>query len=280
MSLLLLSRRGGGASGGGGGGGGGTPFFSDNFASGNFTKTENNASWNAQRNLTIVQCDTIGLTRPPTNSANVVRGSYPAAGNFAQLDLSLDTVGAGYGEIWLRYYLYWPNGTEGGTVGPAVVNTSGGIGLKQLRVYDTPTNGSRSWAFGAESFYPPAITDPSTASGHGIYLYSGGPTFYNSPGQFQSYSTRYDIPLGQWLKVQWQIKTNTVEASGWNVGGDGILRLYINDTLRLETTTGSLCPANGKMRGLYLLGNNNAAFDNSGTMVYLSDVAVSATGAM
>jgi hypothetical protein len=254
---------------------GGTAFFTDDFSSGNLTKTENNALWNGNTNASVVSCDGIGLTRSPSGAANAVQFRYAGpAGSFAELTLTLDSVGSGYSELFLRYYLFYPSGSEGGTVGPEFSTPSGPIGLKQLRVFDTPTNAGRTWAFGSESYYP-YLTTPSR---HRVLLYSGGPGFYNSPGPITNVNNGYDIPLGEWIKHEWHFKTNTVAGSGWNVGGDGILELYINNILKLQTLTGTLTPNDAKARGLYILGNNNAAFTNVNTRVYLADVAVSATG--
>ncbi len=270
------------AASGGGGGESTSAFFTDTFSTGDFTRTQNNALWAASQNCSVIACDSVGLTRPPTNSANAVQFRYAGpAGDFAQLDMTVDNVGTGYPELWLRYYLYYPDGTEGGTVGPLFSTPVGSIGQKQLRVYDTTTNGARTWAFGSESFYPNGTTityTPTTATRHRVLLYTGGPGFYNSPGNITDIANGYAVPAGQWLKHEWHMRTNTVAGSAQNVGGDGILRLYINDTLQLETTTGTLTPNNARIRGLYLLGNNNAAFENANSRVYLSDVAVSATG--
>lgn len=257
-------------------------FFSDDFSSGDLTKSENGAEWIATRSCSVISCDGIGLVRPPTGRAHAVQFRYPGpAEQFAQLDLAVDTVGAGYAELNIEYFLYHPDGTEGGEVGPAWVTSYGPLGQKVIRFFDTPTTGPRSWAFGCENYYPGPLVDfvPTTGTKHRALLQSGGPGFYNSVGQITPLGAGYDVPAGQWLKYRWHCKTNTIEATGWNEGGDGVLRLYVNDVLRLETTTGSLCPAGGRVRGIYLMGNNNAAFDNLETRAYLADIRVTAGGA-
>lgn len=50
-------------------------------------------------------------------------------------------------------------------------------------------------------------------------------------------------------------------------------------TLTLVTATaGTYTSSGGKMRGLYVMGNNNADFQNANTRVYLADFAVSTGG--
>lgn len=257
-------------------GGGSSAFFEDDFSAGNFTKAENGFQWGGSQYTSVIDTATVGLPLNPSGSGKVAQFNYNVSNN-AEQRFVLDNAGSGYDKIFVRYYAFLPAGSEGGTVGPAWERLGGsGNNNKVIRFYDTTDLGPSTLRIGA-STYGGAGTDSQSET---VFLETGGPSFYNSPGEFQAGRYIWGNPAlrGAWQKIEWEIWMNTVTASGWNTGGNGILRMYADDVLRLETTTGSLGPAGSRLKGGYLMGAANGAYLNSGTKMYIADFAVSATG--
>jgi hypothetical protein len=268
---ISRARRRGGAS---GGGGGSSAFFTDTFASGDLTKTENNFLWSSPQNVSVINTATVGLPSNPSASNRAIRFDYNTSNN-AELRFIIDNVGSGYATLFIRYYVFLPNGDEGGTVGPQWART-GGLNNKVLRLYDTTGLDTSTLRIGASTYGGVG----TGAIAEEVFLETGGPSFYNSPGDFGAAKYIWSNPAnrGTWQKIEWEVSMNTVTASSWNTGGDGILRMYVNDVMRTETTTGSLGPAGSRLRGGYLMGFPNSPYNNAGTYMYLTDFAVSSTG--
>jgi hypothetical protein len=150
---------------------------------------------------------------------------------------------------------------------------------KMIRVYDRRQNADRTLGFGASTL---------GTAGTGVeraFVEFGGPGFYNSPGNpgegtpitGQEFQFTTSGRKGQWVKVEWQFTSPTSTAPSWNAG-NGIIRMWVDNTLTIECLTASQSPANTPMRGGYLHGFPNSPYANTGSYMYMADFAVSSTG--
>lgn len=257
-------------------------LFFDNFSTGDLSKTGGGFNWFNATSAVVINTADVGLPANPSNSQRVVRFSYNAAGGglqaWAELSFNLvpDNAAQGYETLFLRYYLYYPSGSEGGTVGPQWYNTNGSNN-KLLRLYDTYGRISNTIALGASTRGNATASGGASVGDETAFFETGGPTFYASPGDFGVRSPLCTAARrGSWTKVEFEVRSPTITPTGWNAG-NGVLRMWINDVVAMETTTASQSPANTPMRSGYLMGYQNGTMDNANGRVYLADFAVSST---
>lgn len=245
-----------------------TLIFQDGFESANFTHNEGGIRWN-QQNWGSGDSLTVSNLKPKsgTYSAKFTFGGGISSDDaWSELRFQLTT---GVQEIYIRYYLYFPDGTEGN------------LGARYYHRVIFPTNNKkmRIWA---EDYNNDVKLGSSFESGS-----YGTPTGdsaiipeYKPTGQAIG---RYGLPVdvngianaqrGRWVKFQYRFKV----ASSAN--NDGVLQCWKDDVLILNHTTLACYPTGGTnnyFRNGYILGYANTGFDNT-TNLFLDDVAFSAS---
>lgn len=249
--------------------GGSSAFFTDDFASGDLSKSANGFSWGGG-NTGYVQVINCSSFQRSGGSSRAVEFNFDT-GNNAELDFVIGN--PGYTELWMRYYMYYPNGSESPSVGTSWTRVSSGNN-KFLRIGDGATHADDTdMRFGAS-------TD-QTGSDEEVFIETGGPGFYVSPGAVpvgDHINPFTSSVKGSWAKIAWHLKSPTTTPSGWGEG-DGIIQAWLNDSLVVNYTVGSQSPANTKMRNGYLLGFPNGSY-SSGSKLYVSDFAISSTGSV
>lgn len=121
----------------------GEALFFDDFSSGDLSKTENGFEWGAATNLGVIS----GFSRLG-NSGNCVRFNFDInAEAVSELRFS---IGRSLPEVWFRYWLYYPDGTESPSRGPKMELL--GSNNKFMRVW-SEDGGSESDPRGGASYY-------------------------------------------------------------------------------------------------------------------------------
>jgi hypothetical protein len=262
-------------------------FFEDDFSSGDLDKTENGFTWGGGNTgyVQVIDTATVGLPVNPSASGKAVEFNFDVNNN-AELGFQLvaSNGDAGYTTVYLRWYAYYPDGTEGGTVGPEWerTNTSNN---KLLRLWDRRFQGDagRTTAFGASTYGSSSGGAGYSTGDERAFIETGGPGFYSSPGESVPNVTGQQFPFvigatrGAWTKIEGQFTAPTATPSDWGEG-NGVIRMWVDDVLEIETTSGSQSDANVPMRGGYLMGFPNGSYASADTKMYLTDFAVSSTG--
>ena len=265
------------------------PLFEDTFTSGDLSKSSGGFNWFSPVSATVINTATVGLPNVPSGSGHAVRFSFNTTGGgqeaWAELSFNLvpNNSAEGYTTLFLRYYVYYPTGSEGGTVGPQWFNTNNNgtdssNNNKFLRLYDAYARTGTSIAFGASTRGNSVAAGSASVGDETLFFETGAPGFYGSPGDFGVSNTFLtSARRGTWNKVEFQLTSPTTTPSAWNAG-NGIMRMWVNDSLLLETISASQSPANTSYKSGYLMGYQNCTIDNANARLYLADFAVSSTG--
>lgn len=252
-----------------GGGGGGGVLFSDDFSSGDLNKQLNGSPfWTGATNLGVIS----GFSRAG-NTGNCVRFNFNiAAEAVSELRYNL---GNQFPELFFRFYLYYPNGSESPTRGPRAALTGGNN--KFFRCWADTAGGTGNGEdpkFGA-SYYSLAPTgDSQIGAQAGVYPVS-------SPGSVSQVPTEAPVftPIltnslrGTWVKVKFRMKVGT-EAGHPNAE----FQCWTNDVQRWNLSALDAYSPGSVYTGLrkgYIMGAQDATWDNAGTYIYMSDFAVS-----
>jgi hypothetical protein len=233
-------------------------LFTDDFSSGNLSKTQNGVSWPSQVNVSVV-------TNFGRASGCSARFNFDSAGSIGWAELRFSFANGPYPEIWQRYYLYYPDGTESPSVGPRVASTQDNS--KFSRIYALP-----------ESNYPRrgASTYTTTPTGNKTLGPQAG--IFPTTGTVSEIGSRIapflvDANRGRWIKVEIYDKASTSAGSP-----NGAQSIWLDDTLVSNVTGLDDYEADGRgFGGGYLQGADNT-MTNAGTYVYITDVAFSTTG--
>jgi hypothetical protein len=252
------------------------PFFTDGFESGDLSsKGERRGfGWGGGKghfNASV----RAGWAHTGEHSVQLTyRGSESGRGAIAQLAWTLDEA-IDPGEIWIEYYIYFPDGTEG-------------LGSAEYRMrYKSPSGGGkiiRVWggekAQGYDKGYKTGAsftTQQGFAGGSRLYFHhwlQEERTLVNV-GRMQGLEGADGQPpgiihRGEWLRFRWHFKT----ASGpgrpdaslrWWIGENLVARqLHMNGWRREEQGN------ENTFRAGYFMGNTNSGFDEE-THVYLDD---------
>lgn len=251
MSVLLLNRARVVASGGG-------ALFTDDFSSGNFSKTENGVSWSGQVNVSVVS----NFGRSSGYSA---RFNFDSAGSVGWAELRFAFANGPYPEVYQRYYLYYPNGSESPSIGPRVESTT--TNSKFSRLYALPENNYPRR--GASTYTTTPSGDKTLGPQAGIFPGTG--TVSEIGSRISPFLS--DANRGRWIKVEMYDKASTSAGSP-----NGVQTIWI-DNVQVSNVTG-IDDYEAAGRGFsagYLQGADNI-MTNAGTYVYITDVAFSTTG--
>jgi hypothetical protein len=278
MSFFLMAAKRAGTGAGGGGG----VLFTDDFSTGDLSKTNAYFTWGANTNCTVIS----GFSRTGY-TGNCVRFNFDnIAEQLAELRFffgpSADSSGATclhHSEVWLRYYIYFPTGAESPTVGPEAENADADNN-KFMRCYALPE--SDYPRYGA-SFYDGSGAG-ETKVGAQAGNYPGTGTIGQAPTSAAEFtgSIVSDALRGTWVKIEFHFRAGTLGDGGPD-SGNGVHEMWVDDALQwsIANVNDYEATPTGAARGFdggYLFGAQDAAWLNDGTYVYLDDFAYSTTG--
>lgn len=263
-------------------------LFEDDFSSGDLSKSTNGFSWYGPVFCTVVQTEDADIPVSPLGSTHALRFGFfefENEGNEGWAELPFNLVSGpdepGYPNIYIRYYVYYPDGTD--SVNPDWYRTDlGGTDTsdnnKLFRLYDQYNRTGNTIAFGASTRGTHIANNGAEVGAETIMLETGAPGFYASPGDFgvvAPWTNR--VNRGRWIKVEIEVESPTTTATDWNQG-DGLLRVRMDNIVVVETTTSSHSPPGTPLRAGYLMGYMNSYPDNNNVTMYITDFAVSTTG--
>ena len=248
-------------------------IFSDGFESGDLSHTDGAAKWYGS-----VRTDVTNVISHSGKYSLRARYEAKPIGQYANAEQHFDLgSNAGFPDLWIQFYIYYPDGTEG--IGPKYVrrtNTGCGLGCndKIIRIWGAPdrtNNGPPATVGGGASTWP-------TSSGGSVF----GAEYYTKlcDGTITSGQGRHHIPqfnfvnantLGNWIKVKYRKKV----ASPAN--NDGIIQIWMNDVLMTDERNVPGYPGDGCINAFtagYLFGWSNTGF-NKETYIYMDDVTFS-----
>ena len=229
----------------------GTPatlIFSDDFASGDLSKTENGFIWGTPKSTSA------STFNPKSGSHSLLFdfGFQAAAEQRFQL-------GAGYSELTLEWDQYFPDGTEGygGLIYDNYNSDGSSSNDKFLRLWGT-------------DYASPEKVGASTTIGDGAFRRQYAEWNDGGGMGWQGFDTTTDAFLstaerGTWVKF----KTYYKMASAAN--NDGVVRFYKNDVLLYERTTVDNYSAGSShvWTDGYLLGSRNGGLPDGPDRMYI-----------
>jgi hypothetical protein len=172
-------------------------------------------------------------------------------------------------EVYMRWYQYFPTGTEQPSVGPKFVhrNDDGPDNNKFLKVWDDDYSKYKlSTGFS---------TNPtSTANGNSVII-----TEYGNNGRgVGPFGSQFDgngitdARRGRWVRFDVHIKTATA------ANNDGVIELWVDGVKTINNTTLPMYPDGGVgnyLRNGYIMGWANSGFTLT-SKTYIDDLAISA----
>ena len=228
-------------------------LFSDNFSSGDLSKTENGFIWGAPSNTSV-------------STLNPLSGTYSLLFDFQYTvagEQRFD-MGSLYNELTFEYEIYIPDGTEswGGLIYDHY-NSEGGASdnNKWHRLWDTNTESGNDEKVGAST----RASDTTGLSKLSAEWDDDttGVTGQTPPSAYQDFITAAD--RGTWIKLKFYYKSATV------ANNDGVLKFYKDDVLIMSKTD-----VNNYHAGYdhawqygYLLGSQGGKLPMAGDHLYL-----------
>jgi hypothetical protein len=248
--------------------------FTDSFESGNLSHTQGGIKWASSANVSVYSG--FGHTGSHCLKFAYPAGS-PAVGSTAEQRFNL---GANYPELYLEWYAYYPNGTEG--LGPRFVHEAASPGNdKFLRLWSgNQSDGNDGYsqftvkAGASTDVGGVAAGDEKIFAEYGENMLGVGPfgtTGSQPSSSFQSFIT--DSYRGRWIDIKVHVKA----ASSAN--NDGVIQIWRDGVQIVSATNLPTYPSGGAGNYYnfgYLLGWANAGFAQA-TNVYIDDVTFSTT---
>lgn len=241
-------------------------IFYDDFSSGDLSKTEGGFSWGAATNLSVIS----GFSRAG-NVGNCVRFNFDiAAEAVSELRFSL---GSSYPEIWFKYYLYYPDGTE--TPFRGVKMEQFGNNNKFMRVWSEESGSETDPRMGV-SYYADGLSGNVRAG-----LQSG--VFNNGTVSQVPYDDANYIDLvtdqtrGKWVEIVHYYKASTTDVGSTPSEGDGVIKLWVDGNvveavnLNARATDGIYGFTHGYLQGA----QDSPWAGTEGRAIYMSDFYVS-----
>ena len=247
----------------------GTVLFDDSFASGDLTHTHGSYSWGSSNgdsgNAPVVSND---IARTGSTSLKFTYRGSASGDAWSEQRFKL---GDNLTEIYLEWYQYFPDGTEGLGAKWTHRFVTGPDNNKFLRVWDDDyvsykIKVGHSWDSSGDPEKEACITEHAVnASG----MTKHGPSW--SPSPFDGADDTY---LGRWIRFRSHVKT----ASSAN--NDGVIQLWVDDTLEIDGQVHAIYPSGGVgnyFANLYFNGWANSGFASL-THTYIDDVVISSIG--
>lgn len=248
-------------------------YFSDGFENTsagdapNYKDPESGATWTGSAWTEVVDSTLSNVT--PHSGSKMLRFRWAENANSEQrFDLGSQQTG----DVYIRYYVYYPDGTEPGENkyvhrdGPSSDNNKvmrlwGGDYIDEIKV------GARSWPVDGYVERIQFTAEVSTWKVNGC-----------SGSQGEAYIDKVPIPswyrqdstLGRWMCFEFHYKRDTGS-------GDGVFEFWVDGDKKIGATNFSTigAPCNpGYFKGGYLMGWSNSGFDED-TNVYFDDVVFS-----
>lgn len=234
-------------------------FFSDNFSSGDLSKTEGGFSWGAATNLAVIS----GFSHLG-NTGNCVRFNFdinPEA--VSELRFAL---GAPYSEVWFRYRLFYPAGDESPSRGPK--SHLLGNNNKFMRLWSQEGGSETDPRMGASYYTSSNEGDARLGLQAGVWQNgTTGQVPVDNPAYADLVS---DETRGTWITVVHQYRRADPGQS------NGLNRIWINgemtEALGLAARHAS---EDFSFTHGYLQGAQDVKWDGEGAAVYMSDFVVS-----
>jgi uncharacterized protein YjdB len=182
------------------------------------------------------------------------------------------TFGEKLNEVWIEYYIYYPNGTEGSSARYFHrKQTIGSDNNKFLRLWGTDYNNTK---VGFES--RPIVRSDGTPTGDS-YVYGdiAGLTMPGGPYGMDKPARRWNDAITDKERGQWvQVRVHSKIASGSGIN-DGVLQLWKNGTLEIDEHALRLwsdgIDGQNYFQHGYLLGWANSGYAED-TAIYIDDV--------
>ena len=239
--------------------GGVSPFFEEQWASGDFTQEAGGFSWGATTNVVI-------LTDNPHSGTYSARFRYVGKTNpgfaFAELRFTMSPLQ----EVWFEYYIYIPDGNEayGGAAYAHRTPISGSSNNKFWKVAELHSGAAVTALLeGYPSTTEDWITRPRPMWGCPLDGQAS-----SERGMTHSDATVDATDLGAWHLFQFHIKVSDVgQANGaWQFKKDG--GYVVNETALENDPTQT---ANAFYKVGYLMGWSDSGFDET-TYIFIDDI--------
>lgn len=242
----------------------GAILFYDSFESGDFSHKENGFGW-AGTNGGSGDTAAAVTTATAHSGTRSVKFTFGAGGPLEDAWSELRyTLGKNMNEVYMQWYAYFPNGTEG-------------LGPKWQHRRVSPNNNKffKLWADNYTGYtVATGVSTWSDAEQNDVYFTEYGTNLTGGVGAFskdRDYAGATDARLGKWLKIQIRVKCATA------ANNDGVIQMWIDGALILDDTALDLYPSGGVgnfLRNGYFMGWMNTGFDSTSSM-YIDDVTIS-----
>jgi hypothetical protein len=243
-------------------------IFADDFESGDLRKTQGTVKWSGSNNTSV----TTQIARSGTRSLRFrFEGGSSGADSWAEQRFNL---GQDYKELYIEFYAYYPNGSEG--LGAKYVhrNDTGTNNNKFVRVWKGDQNDGNN---GYSSYWIKggASTTPDGGGSRLIEEYGwNGSGVGTGPGSAPDAASIDDFitaaQLGKWTHFKVHVKAAT---TGQN---NGVIEVWRDGAKLASSTNLPWYPTNGQASAFnygYLLGWANSGFASE-TNVYIDDVRI------
>lgn len=247
------------------------PFFTDGFEANSVGTDGDNLTGEASNNGSSWGAANVGSGDSITVQSSIVHTGNRALRFQCASGGDLDdawveqnfTFGSEVEDLYVKFYIYFPDGTEPGENAYVHRDTSSSDNNKFFRVWNNDYNYGK---WGATLNRDTDDTSRVTARGN---VDAGCGDNDNIPDLLDVYNIG-GARLGQWIEFQFRVKSDSGAGDGaWQVWIDGD---YVDGDTSI-TTTGAPCSPRTFMRG-YLLGWSNSGFSEA-TNIYIDDVAFS-----
>lgn len=233
-------------------------YFRDDLESGNLKKNQNGFKWAASRGDSgEVPKITSKISRSGKYSLMFTfQGSSPGGDAWSEQQFRM---GKPLQEVYIKYYLYYPDGTEG-------------LGAKYEQRENTNNKFFRMWDDDYRNINVKV----------GASTYADGTRSYIYPEKGWGYGTGlFDMPykrvvidnsmLGRWIEVYMHYKTDTG-------GGNGIIEISLDGRKIASVKNTNMYPKNNPSKNYFLnayfLGYANSGFSKT-THVFMDDLVIS-----
>lgn len=241
------------------------PIFTDSFESGDLAKTTNGFTWG--KNPEAV---TVSSAIARTGSKSLRFQYLGSATDDAWSELRFD-LGKAYSEVTIKWYLYFPNGTEG--IGPRYVHrnmTPGNNKLVRLWGNNPRTDSTGAILGGGASLFNLSATGDSKIGLEYWSTYVGQVT-KEMDTYFGSKTAITDAERGRWIEFVYHAK-----AAASRSNPNGIIEIWCDGKQLFNATNLDIYPGDGYLNAFtagYVLGWANTGFTTT-TNIYVDDFEV------
>lgn len=237
------------------------PFFADNFDNGR-RNDANGFTWSGGRNAPVSD----DIAHSGSYSLKFAYGPVEPDGSSHWWTEQRFSLGRQLKEVWIEYYIYYPNGKEGlGSAAMAHRDGPSSDNNKFFRLW-----GGGHSAYGGNSSKVGMSTRPRNGKGpEGVIFFeytragSSGTGPFDGPGSYP-----WEDDLGRWIQVRMYYKH--VSRPGAN---DGVMRLWKDGKLWIDFqgVNQEYNRDHPYWDSGYFMGYDNSGFDNT-TFIYIDDV--------